>query len=377
MPTKSTTYLSYLFTLTLFLQFLVSAHAANRQDAEVVFLSPTHKDSPFFKTTATLMQTVADDLSLKLEIVHGEDLVVISDQARAILARDTLPDYLLISGLPDITDKLMVEANRLGIKILLFNTGLDEHTTQTLRQGDTALEHWIGQVLPDDQQAGSLLARKLIEKARSIDTLSDSGHIHLVGINGSIRSPAGRQRELGLRNYVANQPDVDLQQVIYTNWMQSEAHQKTKLLLQRFEQVSVVWTAADALAFGAADAIKQQANNGSTTVLTAGVDWLPQVSPLIASGQIAGSVGGHLFDAAWALVTIYDHLHGHTQGFVDEQTQFYWVDKNNLHAVEALLQEDQWKKINFLDFTKAHSGREHYDFGVHNLLLNPLHLNSE
>ena len=105
------------------------------------------------------MQEAAADLSLDLEVVYSEDLVIVSEQARALLKRTELPDYLILTSLRGITEELMIEADRLGIHTLLFNSGITDDAFRRLRHGDKALKHWIGQVLPDDQQAGRLVAK--------------------------------------------------------------------------------------------------------------------------------------------------------------------------------------------------------------------------
>lgn len=314
------------------------------------------------------MREAAVDLGLDLEVVYSDDLVIVSEQARALLQRTELPDYLILTSLRGVTEELMVEADRLGICTLIFNAGLPLEAITRFRTGDKPLQHWIGQVLPNDRQAGRIVAQKLVETARSAEKQDDSGKIQLIGLNGSMRSPASMEREMGLREYVAEQTDVHIQQVVYTEWSQKEARRKAQLLLNRFDNISVVWTAADALALGAAQAATSQSLNPGKDVFIAGVDWLPEVHPEIVDGTITGTVGGHSFDGAWTLAVIYDHIHGFTKEFVDARTQFHWVDINNVDVLAKLMDPLLWRELDFRRFTKTHSNEPNYRFGVERIL---------
>lgn len=314
------------------------------------------------------MREAATDLGLDLEVIYSNDLVIVSEQASALLKRTELPDYLILTSLRGVTEELMVEADRLGIHTLIFNAGLPLEITARFRNGDSPLKHWIGQVLPDDQQAGRIVAERLVEAARSAEKYDDSGKIQLIGLNGSMRASASMQREIGLREYVSEQPDVHIQQVVYTEWNQEEARRKAQLLFNRFDNISVVWTAADALALGSAQAAASLGIVPNNDVFIAGVDWLPEVQQDIVDGIITGTVGGHSFDGAWGLAVIYDHIHGYAKEFVDARTQFHWVDIDNIDTMSKLMDPLLWRDLDFRQFTKTHNNETNYRFGVEHIL---------
>jgi len=335
---------------------------------KVIFLSPTHQESPFFKQSIAIMHEAAEDLNLDLEIVYGEDLVIVSEQAEAVLKRKELPDYLVLTSLRGITEKLMRDADRLGIHTLLFNAGIGNETNQQFRHGAQPLKRWIGQVLPNDQQASQLLAQKLLDASRAAKKHNDNGLIEFIAINGSMRSPASNQREIGLNRFVEQHPEVKVQQLIYTNWTQDEARQKAGLLFKRFENITVVWTAADSLAIGVTQAIEDFGATPGKDTFTAGIDWLPTTQDYIQKGSILGSVGGHSFDGAWALVVIYDHAQGAVKEFVDERTAFHWIDKNNLASMRKVTDPAVWRRLDFREFSKTANGGQPYRFGVERIL---------
>lgn len=346
----------------LMLSTTTSALAA--ANAKVVFLSPALKSSPFFSRSIKIMQAAASNLNLDLEILYGsDDLFVIREQAQLLLTRADPPDYLLLVNHRDITAEVMREADEHGIHTLLYNGAFSEETFNQFRHGPKALKNWIAQVLPDDEQSGRLVARKLVEEARAADTFDDNGKIQIVGINGAMRSAATALRHNGLLSYVETQDDVILQQVVHADWNQLESRNKTKKLLKRYQNTSVVWTAADYLAIGAAQAIAETGRRPGQEIFTAGIDCLPEVFDPIKSGAVAGCAGGHLFDAAWAMVVVYDHLNNKNNSFIDERTQFHWSTKSDQSTMRLLAKPVCWNHIDFKAFSKTHTGNSHYEFG--------------
>ena len=332
-------------------------------NTKIVFLSPAIESSPFFQQTIRIMQAAAGSLNLDLEILYGnDDLFVIREHAQSLFSRVDPPDYLLLVNHRDITAEVIRGADEHGIHTLLFNGAFSADTFDQFRRGPKALENWIGQVLPDDEQSGRLVAQHLVEEARAANARDDNGKIQVVGINGAMRSAATAPRHNGLLSYVNEQEDVVLQQVVHADWNQTESRSKTKRLLQRYENTSVVWTAGDYLALGAAQAIADAGLRSGQDVFTAGVDCLPEIFEPIKSGTITGCAGGHLFDAAWAMVVIYDHLNKKTEHFVDERTQFYWSAKSNQSTMRTLAESACWNHIDFKAFSKTHTGDRPYDF---------------
>lgn len=344
---------------------LCSAPLQANTSKKVLFFNPAVEGSPFFSKTISIMRAAALDLGLELEIVNGnDDRLIFREQADAIFSREALPDYMIMVNERHSIIPIMVRADKLGIHTIVFNGGFSPREFNALSSGPTALQHWIGQILPDDHQSGRLLAQMLIEQARAANAYDKDGVIQVIGISGALSSKAGEERTLGMQSYVDEQDDVLLQQVVNVDWNQDEARIKTFKLLRRYNDVSVVWTAADTLALGAAEAIVRNRQTPGVDVFTAGVDWLPIAYESIRSGALSGSVGGHIYDGAWALVVIYDHIRSHIDSFVDERTQFQWADRNNLDTVEKLLDPKQWRQFSYSAHTKSNSQKSHFNFGA-------------
>jgi len=352
-------------TLLVCLLVLSATPALSTANAKVVFLSAGPADSPFFSQAIKIMQVAASDLELDLEVVYGDDdLFVIREQAKALFMRTNRPDYLVMLNHRDITVEVMRQADEYGVNTLLFNSSFSDDVFTQFRHGPNPLHHWIGQVIPNDEQSGRLVAQKLIEQAREANARDEQGKIQVVAINGSLRSVASAKRKKGLLAYINEQDDVVLNQVVNANWSRPEARDKTQKLLQRFKDTTVVWTAADYMALGAAQAIEDSGMQAGQDVFTAGVDCLPAAFEPIRAGKLAGCAGGHSFDAAWAMVVIYDHLHKHAEQFVNEKTKFYWSTARDLSTMNYLVDTTRWDNIDFKTFSKTHKGEKPYNFSA-------------
>lgn len=357
-----------LITKAIFFALLLAAFttpAFSEPRKKVVFFNPAIIKSPFFSKATRIMQTAADNLALDLEIIQGnDDSIDFGNQADALFSRSELPDYLILVNQRVLVGPIMARADKLGIKTLLFNGGFSPQTFEALRHGPRALKHWIGQVLPDDQQSGRLLAQKLIDKARAAKSFDNKGFINVIGISGALASNASEQRILGLQSYVDEQDDVLLRQVVHADWNRQESRAKAAALLRRHKKVSVIWTAGDHLALGAADAITLNGLRPGVDVFTAGVDWHPDTFEPIRAGVLSGSVGGHVFDGAWALMLIHEHVQNNSPAFVDTRTQFYWADRHNLSTVEQMLAPSHWQQFDYAAQSKSLAPNSSAYFGA-------------
>ena len=75
--------------------------------------------------------------------------------------------------------------------------------------------------------------------------------------------------------------------------------------------------------------------------------------------------------AAFALVLIYDHVHGNLpQPLPDVPLlQLDILTRHNLADYQPLLRAGQWQQIDFLQFSRTHNpALQHYNFSVHTAL---------
>lgn len=362
----------YLLLIVLF-AFSSTAFSAATQPpsttAKVTFISPGPVESPFFKIVTDVMQAAADNLNLELDVVYGNsDPKTTLEVAQAVFARAELPHYLVLINRRGVTANIMRQADKLGIYTILFNGEYPDSTFNTLRYGPDALQHWIGQILPNEVQSGHLLAKNLITAARRSEAYAKNGTIQMLAINGRMRTSTTRLRDFGMRSYVASQPDVNLQSVVHADWQQKAARLKTAKHLQQHRDTTVIWSASNLMAIGAAQASKGKGLTLGKDIFIGGIDWLPVVFEPMRQGQLLGSVGGHIFDGAWSMVLAYDHFNGQLTNFVDERTDFYFAGKHDVETVSQLMSEQHWREIDFSQFSRRKKGVDGYHFGPQLLL---------
>ncbi len=365
--------MKYKFSYVVFF-FLLSFITPNcwaSSQIQVVFLNPDHENGEFFGPLTRFMQSAAINLNIELEVLFADfNRFKMQENATLLLQRKALPDYLILVNEWNTAPPIMQQADKLGVKTLLFNEGLEENDKQLFLTGPNPLKNWIGEVIPNDFQAGWLLAKTLIDKAQSKQLYDEDGQIHIIGITGTDGTRSSVLRAKGLRAAIKGYDNTILHQVTQGNLKMDRAEEITSGLLRRYPETTVIWTASDLMALGATKGIIAANKTPNQDVITGGVDWAPFVFDLIKRKTIATSIGGHIFDGGWAMVMIYDHVNGRLQNHQSEKTTFSAADIENNEQLKALLNEDSWQSINFMDFSKSQaSGIKSYHFGA-DLLLN-------
>jgi ABC-type sugar transport system substrate-binding protein len=332
----------------------------------VTFLNPGDASDPFFGLLASFMRSAAADLSVELEIVDGHrDHARLRANARAAVERPTPPEYLLLVNEQSLAVEVLPAASARGTKVLLLNEGLMVPDRQTLGNPGERHPGWLGELVPDDRRAGQLLAQTLIDGARPAHK-NREGKIVLAALGGSFTS-SSLLRINGLRQAVAENPDVAMREVVAANWQQERARTETARLLQEHPDLAVIWAASDGMALGAVEAITAAGKTAGRDVLVGGVDWAPFAFAKVRQGVFTATVGGHFLDGAWAIVLLYDHHHQPARRAIAEKSQLVVVTRANVDAYEHLFTRRQ--QVDFRQFSKVHNpAQPSYRFTVDAIL---------
>lgn len=331
----------------------------------VCFLSPGSEDGFFYGRMARWMSIAARDLDVELEIIHCQrDAVRMAKEGRALCQRRDLPEYLLLSNHRNVAVGLLPKATAAGIKVFLINEGLLTADQAMIGGPREKLSRWLGQLLPDDQRCGDVLAESLITKARRRGLIADDGQIHLCAITGDFTS-ASVSRVSGLRAAVRRHADVTLEGVHPANWDGGRAVAAMATQLLTHSETRVVWAASDVMAAGAARAITTAGRQPGRDLLVGGVDWAPFVPEKIESDELSASAGGHFMDGAWALILLYDHHHGRDFETLTARSNFVVLTRDNLAHYAPFFDQASWSDIDFTRFSLAANPRlERYDFSA-------------
>jgi ABC-type sugar transport system substrate-binding protein len=309
------------------------------------------------------MRRAAADLDVELEEVEcHRDHARLHEEAGALVARQTPPDYLLLVNEQGLAVDVLPKASARGINVLLLNEGLMVHDRQILGRPGELHATWLGELVPDDRRGGYLLAKALVAAARRGTRRDAEGRIVVGALGGSFTS-SSLLRINGLRQAVAEEADAELVEVVPANWEIDRARTETANLLERNPDLSVLWSASDHMALGAAEALAAAGRAPGGEVALGGVDWAPFAFDKVRDGTFTATVGGHFLDGAWALVLLYDLHHRPALGPANEKSRLALVTRDNVDRYDGVL--TRLEDVDFGRFSKVKNAAvEAYDFSV-------------
>ncbi|MBF0187805.1 MAG: ABC transporter substrate-binding protein [Magnetococcales bacterium] len=227
--------------------------------------------------------------------------------------------------------------------------------------------HWIGEMQVDEEEAGYILATRLIREARQRGMVSEDGKVHLIAISGHVADHLTHLRTGGLKRAVEEDPGVVLEQIFHTKfWSREEGRKLVRTGLRRYPQATVVWSINDGVALGVIEGAKAVGRTPGSDLLTGGMDWVMEGLDAVAKGESLLSVGGMFMHGGWSVVLLYDYLHGNDFR-VDEgvvlKTANGVLDSENVAQYLALFADGNWDKVDFRRFSKVlNPEMERYDF---------------
>jgi len=195
---------------------------------------------------------------------------------------------------------------------------------------------FVGYVGTDDQPGGALAAKLLYA----------SGARKWVGMTGALGNSVAVERLQGAQAFVKAHSAVSLLKVQYGNEARSAGVTTMQDFLSEYPGPSFngVWSFNDEGALGAIDALKKAGDLGKVKVVA--IDGTVDGINAVANGQLVADVGGGDACGAFALVELYDFLHGHMPNKRVVNIPLIAVTKNNVAAYES----------------QVIKGAAHYDF---------------
>lgn len=332
------------------------------QATSVVFLNPGRSDEAFWVEYSSYMQQAAADLGLDLQVLYGERTVKgVLDLAREVLERKQKPDYLLFANEQFVGPEILRMYTGSGIKLFSVHSTLTPEQQAITGSTREKYSNWIGSLIPNDEEAGYLMAKALIQ-------LTPTGVGEMVAFSGIKQTPSATLREAGLQRALAEHPHVRLRQVLYGEWLEQRAYDQAKTILPRYPQANLVWSANDNMAFGVMRAAREQGRalrysglNNSVAALQARID-----------GRLGVLASGHFILGGCALVMISDHAAGldfANHGGKDQMARlFRLLDAQQARRLLRSLQASG-RKPDFKRFSAArHPRSQRYEFTIDALL---------
>lgn len=337
----------WLFCCCLWLPLLATARPT------VLFVNPSLIADPFFMQVEALARLAAKQLDLELTIINGDANRLLQQQKLTEHLKKHRPDYVIVQPYTGAGIQLMTLLANYPVKIITIeHLWQPEEFVVVGRPGDK-YPNWLAEVYFDNVEASQRLTIALQQACPDAK--------ELIGINGMINTETEKRAE-GVYQAMRQRGGL-VHQIVNGKWERPLAAEQTSQLLRRYPASRLIWAGSDWMALGAADALGAAAS----TYCIGGFDWIPDAQKAIADGRLQASVGGHFAMAAWALVLIYDHVHGKLPQPLPDVPMMHLdvLTKANLPAYQPLLRAGQWQHIDFRRFSRtADPTQRHYDFSV-------------
>lgn len=283
---------------------------------------------------------------------------------RSILEGPNRPDYLVTTVHMGIRTQELEVAEKAGVPVFIVNAGLRKEDLERVGGPREHFKFWIGQMLPDERRAGQDEAEWLIREARR---RFGKQALSLLAFGGRETDWPALERNEGLMQALAKAGDVRLNQLVFADYLLTEARDRFPAMLKRYPKANLVWSANDPMALGALEALQSMGRIAGSDLLFGGIDWDPKALKAIKEGRMVVSMGGHVFDGAWTMVLLYDHAKGidFAKERVDWRTRMYPITRENVDVAIRFFSEKRWDKIDFRRFSKAYRPEMvRYQFGA-------------
>lgn len=367
----------------------VSAQAASiprpkpviAEKIRVVFLNPaSQSDGEFWwKTCTSFMQAAADDLGIELKVYWANrSPAQMYRQADEALGGAVKPHFIVMQNMKKTAPQIIEKAEKNHVRVVLFNSGLDEEETRVYGGPRGKYANWIGQILPDDAGAGYQLAKIIVGAARDKGLSNPAGKVEMLALGGTVSDSSAIERNKGLTRFLQEHvADVVLNrgQALPGDWESAKAASVFEAAYDGYPQTTVVWNANDNMAMGVLGTVQDKFGKvAGRDIIVGGIDWNPENLKAVKRGQIAATLGGHFMEGAWVMVLVNDYAKGvdfQTEG-VSLRSELGAISAANIGKFERALGDRSFEKIDKIDFSKfskaSNPGLKHYRFNLDEIL---------
>jgi simple sugar transport system substrate-binding protein len=337
---------------------------------KVVFLTPNiGSPGSFYEIFSDCLGVAARQLGVDLEVVGGsKQRAAMVGQGREILESPSRPDYLLLVNYMNVGQELVPLSASAGVSTFLVVEGMgrDEHIAAS--SGSEQGAGYRGEIVPDDAEAGRMLAEILTDRARERGLADSTGKIQ-VGILAGEHTHAANARFRGWMEVKKQHDDIVQAGFQYGSWEEEAGRSAAALLLQTAPGISVIWCANDAMALGARTAAIEARRRPGEDLLIGGVDLMDRALAEVATGSLEVSIGGHLIDGVRALLLLYDHHETRDLEPAARTTHLVAVRADEANRYLEFMKERAWRKADFTRFSRrTNPSASADDLSLHSLM---------
>lgn len=333
----------------------------NTSAIEVTFINPSVPGTPFWDRVTAIAKAASNDLNINLTVVYGKDNRIFNLEAiQSVASQDIKPDYLIFMPYDGNSEVSFSTLENAKIPFVTIERTLLKDEQDFISLPQVKYKYWLGEIFHDNKLAGELLADSLISAAMK----DNAKPLSIVGISGSF-SGESNQRTKGLISSVQKHNNVELKQVVPAIWSRERSRAIIHQLSSRFGHIDIAWAASDGMALGILDSLTSGYSDINPDMKVGGIDWTIEAIKKVKSKELIATVGGHIFQTAWALVKIFDHHHTKNvflKGSDKKTFDLEVIDSSNINEFYILANKVDWHSIDFKKYSLTVTNKNHYDF---------------
>ncbi len=273
----------------------------------VALLTPlSRKASGFYNLVVDVASAAAQQLEIDLDVIEATaDPKVMLERGKELVDRDraTRPDYVVMSNHMGVASELLPLFSKASLGTLFVSEGFG--VSDRLALGPQGCSAYLGEIVPDDVEAGRLLSEVLVSEARRRGMAGADGKIRM-GILCGMQTQVNSRRFRGWKTFKEGAEDVVQSGFRYAGRDEGGAD-AAALLLKTSPDTSLLWCFNDAIALGAVSYASSMGRKPGVDLLVGGFDLLERALAAISEGTMFASIGGHIVDGARALLLLDDH----------------------------------------------------------------------
>ena len=233
-------------------------------------------NAQFWTNYVAFMKKGADELGVDLTVLNA----------------DNKPDQMA-SQLEELTAKKV-------------NGIITDAYISDLQPQDPSMPNYLAFVGPSDETAGFQMAEALIAATPA----GSDGKKHIAVVDGTPGTSVAIDRHTGLQRSLAQHPDVVVAGTVNGNFVQDTSQTAFASLYQGQPEIKGVWCANGGTATGVMTAIKNAGKTPGKDIMVVAMDLNPENVTAVKNGELLFDIGGHWLQGGFALVMMYDYLHG-------------------------------------------------------------------
>jgi len=266
------TFRKLILLVTVFFFFPNTTQLLAENQKNIVLFSPGVKENQFWTEMIDFAQSVSNKLSMNLIIYYGNDNpdLMVSNIERAA-TNSTKPDGFIFPSMTSQGKRFIEIAEKHKIPSIIINMGIDGISPESSTRDLNAF--LIGQITPDDENAGYELAKTLITQAQM--NHNSKSPINLIAFSGRKSDIASIERIKGLQKALKEFPEVKLLSLSNTDWT-TQATIKAASDYSGKETISIVWAASDLMAITLSNYYSTKGLKQGKDIFIGGIDWTKQ-----------------------------------------------------------------------------------------------------